>query len=229
MSAAATRIRLLGLRVPDPAALGAYHREVLGLAVHEVPHGVEVVAGATRIVLLEGGRPAPVHFAFNVPVGSLDAVAEVLERHGPLLADAGGTTRFEFARWRARAVYARDPAGNLLEWIERERLGEGGGTPLGPTHVLGVSEIGVVVPDVAAFARAAGDAVPLPPFGSPGDDFAALGDDRGLLIAVREGRPWYPENREPAVPVRTYVEWEGAGPGGFDWPAGPFRLRAPSD
>lgn len=56
-----------------------------------------------------------------------------------------------------------------------------------------VSEVGLALPDVAAFRerfqREAGVDWSGEP---PAEGFAAVGDDHGLLILVAEGRPWLP-------------------------------------
>jgi hypothetical protein len=48
------------------------------------------------------------------------------------------------------------------------------------------------VPDVPAAIDALQNAFGLPVFGTAAAEFTPLGDHDGLLIVVRQGRPWFP-------------------------------------
>jgi hypothetical protein len=64
--------------------------------------------------------------------------------------------------------------------------------------VRGISEVGIHTPDVGALVdRLAGLGERLW-FGDPATGFAAVGDESGLLICVREWRPWFPTDKAAA-------------------------------
>lgn len=117
------------LRVADPMAVLAWYRDVLGLEPErlaefergEVPFPSVRVDAGTVIDLVElpvgGEAPAPGagggnldHFCLVVDGADLDALAG-----DPALDVLGGPRALWGARGVGRAVYVRDPAGNVVE------------------------------------------------------------------------------------------------------------------
>ncbi len=139
------------------------------------------------------GSAAVHHVALHA--AELAAARAQVEARTALLADG---REFDFGDWAgARAFYFRDGAGNVLEAIARSN----------PQPAWEIAEVGLPVPDVRA-AVAELCELGFPGYDDDGDDsFAAIGDDRGLLIAVREGRGWLPTD-EPSlsVPLRIAIE-----------------------
>ena len=205
--------RFLDVELPawDIPGQMQFYRDVLALPVAGGPSGVVVTAGETilRFVATTRFPPPASHFAFNVPADGLDRVIATLEPDVRWLPDPVGRVRHAFPSWQAEAVYALDPAGHVLEFIARRAAGPGLGRGTGPLGILGVSELGVVVDDVAERARELSAGSGLEPYGRAGDSFAALGDPRGLLIVVERGRAWFPENETAAQPVSTRATIEG--------------------
>jgi hypothetical protein len=171
------RIREVVLPAVDPAAAAAFHPESYG---------------ASR-VRFERGPDACSHFAVNV--GRFDeavdwarAQAELIEADVP------------FEAWRARAAYYFDPAGNLVELIERERAP-------GDELLIEVSEIGLPVADVGAAVDFLQSELDLPHFSGDRENFSAVGDDHGLFILVPVGRAWLFTDRPASdAPVRVTIE-----------------------
>ncbi|MEH0108797.1 hypothetical protein V6N00_03585 [Tersicoccus sp. MR15.9] len=110
----------------------------------------------------------------------------------------------------------------MLELITRERLPDRiGEQPFGPHHLLGISEVGVAVPDVPAAVRTLAEVAGLTPFaGTESADFAAVGDDHGLLILAETGRAWLPtrDRRAAAAPLSVRLV-----AGSAEDPSGPHR------
>jgi len=122
------------LEVQDLAAAEHFYREVIGLPVvarwsDERPAtwlglGREGYLGLWPVesggaVAIHGGRGGShVHFALRLPYGALDATAARLEARGyPTEAvDFGGGDR---------AIYLKDPDGNVVELTERATLWDG--------------------------------------------------------------------------------------------------------
>jgi catechol 2,3-dioxygenase-like lactoylglutathione lyase family enzyme len=158
-----------------------------------------VAAGATALHF----TPAPdswdgaYHLAFTIPGESFDDAHAWAAHRFPLLTTPNGIeTRFHFADWNAHALYFADPDGNILELIARQTLPAAYTPPFGPGAIQRVSELGVVVEDVAATAAR----LAVPAYRAGNDTFQPLGDDDGLLIMVQNGRPWYPDERLLARP-----------------------------
>lgn len=154
------------------------------------------------------------HVALEVAPDRLVEAARWLRGASPLLTVDDGETIVDFPAWAAHSVYAVTSAGHVIELIARHRRpwepepASDGGAPGGPGLIRGLSEVGVCAPDVSALVdRLAGLGIPTW-FGDPQSGFAAAGDEAGLLICVREWRPWFPTDR-PAVPGPIAIAIEG--------------------
>jgi catechol-2,3-dioxygenase len=89
--------------------------------------------------------------------------------------------------------YFAGPDGILLELIARhDLLAASSSGRFSSADLLRISEIGLAVPDVPAAVAALQSAFGLPVFGTAAAEFTPLGDHDGLLIVVRQGRPWFP-------------------------------------
>jgi len=203
--------RFVSLELPagDVAEQERFYSEVLGLEVEAGPSSVGVAAGATRLTFVSAAAESPVaHFAFNVPADGLSRAIAALDADVRWLPDNAGHTRHAFPSWKAEAVYFVDPAGHIVELIARQDAGLDDGRGMGRVRILGVSELGIVVPNVIEAARDLARLSGLAPYGRGGEQFAAIGDARGLLIVVEEGRPWFPEGETPGEPVRGRAVFE---------------------
>jgi catechol 2,3-dioxygenase-like lactoylglutathione lyase family enzyme len=216
------RIKRVRLRAREIAELEHFYTGNLGLPLLPPPQGPNVgkgafavLAGVTRLEFIdaETDGPAPVHhFAFGIPQNMVNEALAWARPRVTLLRDASGDEIVHFQNWNAHAFYFQDPAGNILECIGRHGL---------PDHVSGtfhaglirsVNEVGVVVPDdigvpnvVSYIQRSTG----LPVYGTVSDDFAAVGDERGLLVIVRECRPWFMAEHVLASIEETEVVFAG--------------------
>ncbi|AEN06639.1 VOC family protein [Halolamina sp.] len=220
-----TRLRHLTLSTADPAALRSFYAETLGLPVSDTDDGFAVAVGASSMDFrqAEPGRTPTYHVAFTVPGGSVDAAAAWLGDRSPLLSD-DGRTQFRYEFLDATAVYAVDPAGNVLELIAR--TGRDGPTePFGPHSLLDVAEVGIVVEDVPEAAAALDDLFDLQ--GSPDEEFAYLGGDDGAFVLVAPGRPWYPTDT-PAKPAPLTVVAAGRS-GTISFADGPVSVVGVTD
>jgi len=93
-----------------------------------------------------------------------------------------------------------DPAGNILEFIAREDLPARAGEDFGAEDILHISEIGLVVDDVPGRALLLKTRLGIEVYrGSSFEDFAQPGDINGVLVLVKRGRLWAPDERQPAV------------------------------
>jgi hypothetical protein len=62
------------------------------------------------------------HFAFNIPENQIRSAKEWLMPRTVLLKDEQGNDYFQHSGWNSEAVYFKDPAGNILEFIARHDL-----------------------------------------------------------------------------------------------------------
>lgn len=216
------RFREVVLKAADPDGLVAWYRDALGMPA--APGGVAgVQAGATRLRFepAEAGERPVYHFAFNVPEDRIDDALVWIRARAPVL-DAEEGPIVEYAEWDAHAVYFTDPAGNVGELIARHALPNASAAPFGAASLLEVSEVGLPAPSVPALAARLKDALGVDEYRRGHERFAPLGDERGLLIVVPEGRAWFPGTGEARpYPVRIALD----GPA-FDVPSLPYRFVA---
>jgi catechol-2,3-dioxygenase len=203
------KIEDLALRASDLAAQRDFYCRLLGMP--ELPGtDAEPVIQAGRSRLSFTQAPADwsgfYHLAFNIPENQLAEAKTWLTARLALLTDTAGVDQLHFANWDADSVYFLDPAGNILEFIARHRLGNGSSRPFDAQSILAVDEIGVVTEDVLDTVQLLHQALGIEAHGgSPHDQFTALGDDNGLLIVVKLGRLWLPDMRKAAEPAPLSV------------------------
>jgi len=193
----------LVLQTGDPAGLRDFYTQVLGLP--EVPGGGDTLTiqiGRSRLAF----QPAAVewsgyyHFAFDVPENQLPDAKAWLGGRVPLIPDQYGADQFHFDSWNSDSLYFYDPAGNILEFIARHNQPNHATTPLGPTSLLAVTEIGLACDDVPGLVARLRTEMGLEVYADQaGDQFAPVGDEDGLLIVVQQGRIWFPDTGKRAV------------------------------
>lgn len=193
------KIQQLVLQTAQPSALAVFYKQVLQLPVQQSAGACTITVGESLLVFENAvGDSKPFyHYAFNIPTGETEGAKQWLEQRVDLLwlEDHHGKIA-EFANWHARSVYFFDPAGNLVELIERQDLEDVTGESFSPAHIRNISEIGMVYPahlfDAAIIELRRRQPLDYFPKQPPLPQFRAIGDDEGLLICVPEHRVWYP-------------------------------------
>ncbi|MGE0758731.1 MAG: VOC family protein [Pirellulaceae bacterium] len=175
-----------------------YHRS-LGMGVaEEKPGRLTIEAGRTRLTFLkpptDEAKPF-YHFAFNIPENKAVAARDWQAKRTPLLPIPKALRDPEYPddvvhyrHWNAHSVFFFDPAGNVVEYIARHNLKNSATGEFGSKDILYASEIAFVVDDVPAATTRWKEAVGLGAYNGTGDQFAALGDEWGLLLIMKRGR-----------------------------------------
>jgi hypothetical protein len=213
-------------------ALHDFYSDRFGLPVHSSDTAtLTLEIGGSRLQFREvAGNEEPFyHFAFLVPGNRFDAAyAWLKSRTDPLSRCDSSVDVFEFDFWDARACYFHDPAENIVELIAHQGLAHSGdaeGT-FKASELLGISEIGLVTPDMPAAAKSL-DRIGLPLWsGSVRDDkgLGFVGRKAHTLILSAPGRGWLPTGR-PAEVHPVDVRLRGPHPGEVDIPRTPHRVR----
>lgn len=170
-------------------------------------------AGASRLTFRRAQQSAAspfYHLAFNVHPTRFERARAAMAAITPLVHDRNGRDVFDFRSWDATACYFIDPLGNVGELIARRDL-RGEPVPSDP-GILAIGEIGLVTGDVPALTKRLSRELGAEVYrDSSGDEFAALGDEGGLLILSQQGREWYPETDKAAVsaPLTVLLEANG--------------------
>lgn len=196
--------RLLSIEMRTGASLDAmkaFYGKTLDLGIAgEKPGQFSVNAGDTRVTFVHTadtteGRAPFYHFAFNIPENKIVSALEWQKARTPMLSipDANRAAGYppevvNYSHWNAHSIFFLDPAGNVVEYIARHDLKNGDKHPFGFTDILYASEIGLIVDDVAATASSLKELAAVAPYKEGNDQFAALGDEYGLLLIMKKGR-----------------------------------------
>jgi hypothetical protein len=174
----------------------AFYGESLGLTVIRSDRAVlELMIGTSRLIfrshpeVLQGSH----HFAFNIPHNLFREAKTWLAQRIPLIRDRDGRDEFFHETRNAESLYFFDGAGNGAELIARRSLGAEARPPFTPGQLLGMSEIGIGMPDVRAAAMLIQERTKVAPYGQADDTFTPMGTSDGLLILAARGREWYPD------------------------------------
>ncbi|HTK10694.1 MAG TPA: hypothetical protein VL485_26205 [Ktedonobacteraceae bacterium] len=186
-------IQELSLHTRHVADQKAFYCTILGLPLlAETTDSFTVQAGTTRLHFQETELDVLYHVAFTIPRNTFHEAKRRMQEQVPLLRKNGEDEIF-FVDLNARSFYFCDPAGNILEYIVHYGLNYKTEEASGADSVLHVSEIGLPVEDVPAFAEQVREQFAIGPYGgSISANFAFLGDIYGQLVVVKVGRPWLP-------------------------------------
>ncbi|WP_405104490.1 VOC family protein [Paenibacillus sp. FSL K6-1217] len=187
-----------------------FYENTLGLAVvQKLAASFSVQAGASTLTFTESdpGRQPKYHFAFNIPENQIDEALLWITPKVQIIPSQGQEI-VHFESWNADSIYFYDPAGNIVELIARHNLNNSTNELFSSASLLCVSEIGLPVGDVEE-ALLKLSRVGIVPWQDYHSQFAAAGDEQGLIIAVRQGRVWFMSDQEEAYPhplmIRTDV------------------------
>ncbi len=186
----------LTLLAKDLASQLSFYAETLKLPAAIDPSGerLTIQAGNSQLIFEQSEEDfnGIYHFAFNIPPDQFTEGQAWLAERLALHQKSDGKVVYDFESWNAHAVYFHDPAGNILELIARHDLPQAAVGPFSEQSFLCISEIGVVCEDVLETVKAFQTNLGLGVYrGEANDKFTPLGDEHGLLIVVKRGRPWF--------------------------------------
>ena len=190
------RITELTLFVKDISAVKDFYKNILGLIVNtENDSSIEFQAGETKLIFREYKNLNPhYHFAFNIPSNKIEEAKEWMNGKAELLPVEDNNYIADFDNWNAKSIYFYDTVGNIVEFIARFDLQNDTAEKFNSSHVISVSEMGIVTNDVTAFADKLKNEYKVFDFVKSvnSDSFSAMGNDNGLFIIAIENRNWYP-------------------------------------
>lgn len=186
-----------------------YHKTLELDIVNETDKAISFKAGKTTLTFTEAKEGKPFyHFAFNIVNNKFsDSFEWISNKLDLLMVDDMLIAGYD--NWNAQSFYFLDNNGSILEFITRFDLPYYSAEPFSSDCVTEVSEIGLVVDDVPAYAEELHKQNNIPYFskGPKMDDFIVMGDDYGLLLISKTKRGWVPTHR-PAqqFPVTVVAE-----------------------
>ena len=198
-----TMIELIGVVSPDLKQTVGFYSGLLGLEIHEAgPGKAAFQLGETRLEFIEDPTIEPVyHMAFDIPRNMLQEALDWFATRLEVLPLPDGGRIINFANWNAESFYFFDSTGNLLECIVHHDRQEEASGAFSAEQLLRVSELGIVTEHVPTLVEKLETEHGLLPFVKQPvlENFAAIGDETGLLILSQEGRNWFP-TQLPAKP-----------------------------
>jgi catechol-2,3-dioxygenase len=235
--------RLLSLELLSGAplsAMKAFYGKTLDLAIlEERADRFTVEAGQTRMTFIQStdrvnGRAPFYHFAFNIPENKIVKALEWQKARTPLLPipEANRAAGYpaevvDYRHWNAHSIFFLDPAGNVVEYIARHDLKNSDNSPFTWADILYASEIALVVDDVASATASLKNVAALEQYKGGSDQFAAMGDEYGLVLVMKRGRVIdFTSNADNGVRVYgTSVTLRGAKATTHQFADYPYRLN----
>jgi hypothetical protein len=229
----------LGVRLALPAHAAAdmsrFYCDHLGF-LHTEPSNTEDLIAirigktALRFTAAASGSEPFYHFALLAPGDRFEAALAWLAERSELLPDPDtGDIVFDFDNCGALACYCLDPVGNILEVIAHRGLGEkGSGGAFRTSEFLGLSEVGLVVPNKPDAASQLTRETDLQVWDGDLDDserLVFLGERGRTLILSPAGRGWLPTGRL-AEPHPVEVVVAGSRPGVVYVPGTKHRIES---
>jgi catechol-2,3-dioxygenase len=234
------RITSLTLLTAAPLAkMKEFYRDLLGLPVLAERAGrVTIGAGETSLTFESADASQPFyHFAFNIPENKIRAARDWQRERTPLLPippqlrdRAFPDDVVNYRHWDAHSVFFFDPAGNVVEYIARHTLKNDAPGAFSSKDILYASEIALVVDDVPAAATKLKEFAGLDQYRDGSAQFMAIGDERGLLLAMKRGRVIsFDSPQKKAVTVfRTAATVRGGKAARLAFPGFPYEVTTQS-
>lgn len=220
-----------------PSMKDFYHG-LIGLPVLEDrPERLTLRAGSTQLAFVPAqardGNPF-YHFAFNIPQNKILA-ARTWQKERTALLPIPRHLRdpkypdevVDYRHWNAHSIFFFDPAENVVEYIARHDLDDASSGPFSVKDILYASEIGLIVDDVPDVASALRQTLGLTNYRGASAQFAALGDELGLLLVMKRGRiVSFDAAEKKAVSVfRTAATIRGKKPTDYRFSTFPYEVR----
>ncbi len=165
-------------------------------------------ANNSEVIFNKTSDPSYYHFAFNIPTNKVYEAHKWLEdRVDTLPEPESGNKIIHFVDWNAHAVYFRDPAGNIVEFIARHDLDNTSTDHFSVRDILSISEIGVPSNNVLESFEKLHDQLWLQRYSGDFEKFCAVGDETGLIILTETERNWYPtDTKSEKFPFEAEIE-----------------------
>lgn len=178
----------------SPRTMLSYYGGKLDLpVVAEDGAEVAVQAGATTLRFRRAapGTSPTYHFALRVPGDAFAPAKEWLAARTELVQE-DGDDEFDWSFWGARAVYAHDPEGNVIELMAFPGLASAGGWA-GARSFVGLAELGLPVADPPAAAEMLSGAFGIGTWDGeevPADTLTPVGEQGASFLLTPLGRTW---------------------------------------
>ncbi len=196
------KIYQLNLKCHHLDRMKEFYTKVLEMElIAESENYFTIMAGTTKIYFEKDAAIPFYHVCFRTNEDYYDYMFEKLGQESVLLPNGHG----EYSMfWKGKQAYFVDPDGNIIEMLERPFLGR----EIKTNGWHDVGEIGLPVRDVARMEKNLNLYLKNEQIDSS-DTFAFYGDTQGVFVLVKEGRKWYPTERQAVIsPIKIVASGE---------------------
>ncbi len=172
-----------------------FYRDVLALAViNKSENSISFKIGYSTLTFCYNDLAKPYHFAFNIPSNKEHEALAWLKQRVKVLTYQGNEL-VDFVNWNAKSIYFYDADKNVVEFIARKNLKIEISEPFNSTKLLGISEIGLSVNNVAGIYHKINSIRKTDLYFGNLEWFCAAGDELGLFIIIDQNKKgWMPCN-----------------------------------
>jgi len=224
------RFNHLTLMTQPLEAMRRFYGETLGFPIlRQQKDSFTLVAGDSSIEFRRAATDSKpfYHFAFSIAENKIEQAKTWTEQRTEVLTQSRTDKQIiHFRNWNAHALYFRDPAGNIGEFIAHHTLSTASTGEFTLEDVLYTSEIGLVVEDVREATREIEPLLGLEEARRGSRNFAAVGDARGYFILVPNERIWLPTDDVQAEPHPVHARFASRRTATTTLKAGPFDLNS---
>ncbi|MDG1261600.1 MAG: hypothetical protein P8O05_07550 [Flavobacteriales bacterium] len=201
------RIKELTLVAADLSAQAAFYLNDLSFEGSFENNLLEIQAGTTTLRFVERAESPYYHFAFLIPKGKLDEAITFCEGRSIPLMQYEGKQVIDFGT--GTSIYFFDPAGNIVEFIDRPSLHFLSDHTFSATDTVCINEIGLPVKDPLQKVEELLDTFGIIPMDRSrfDNDFCWGGNFEGTFLVVKQGRKWLPTEL-PAISNDFDIEFE---------------------
>lgn len=185
-----------------------YTRKFAFDVVEEDDESITLQMGDSKLTFTENRlNKSYYHFAVNIPFDALSKALNWLDKKVDIIETKDGKIQ-DFSNWKAQAIYFFDPAGNIVEFIGRERVESKSRTVFNEKDIISISEVGLPVFQVNEAFKIIHNQSGVDKFDCKSSTFCACGDDHGLFIIVDKAeKTWFPtDDAAKAFPLKVSFE-----------------------
>lgn len=223
----AVHFREVVLEAPSAAAMRAFYGDALELTI--VSESDEEIAFRVGPTTLRFRRSAPgtaptYHFALRVPGNKFAEAKSWLGERTELVRE-DGQEEFDWEFWGARAVYAHDPAGSIIELMSFPQLPSPGDAPFSSDSFMGLAELGLPVADPHAAVRRLSDTFGLGLWDGNevnADRLTPVGEQGATFLVTPVGRRWLFGDTAADHPIEVLLG--GVREGSLEFADHPYRI-----
>ncbi len=170
-----------------------FYTSILGLkSISQSEKKASFQIGSSVLNIVSREQSTPYHFAINIPSNKEKEALSWLKQRVNILKD-DDIELHDFDFWNAKAMYFYDADQNIVELIARKNLENGTEQPFEESHLLSISEIGLVSQNIEEKVKRLQALYNLPSFSGNYERMMAIGDDNGLFICInRNNKTWFP-------------------------------------